>query len=106
MIATQPPVSARPHRITLQDPGSPVPDGSGGYTESWTDLAPPQLSASIDPLPLRGNEFVDANTVTAMRTYLIGIPYHPGVSTKTRVLFKGRTFSVTGVRNREERNVD
>ena len=36
-------------------------------------------------------------------TVLVG-PYHPGISTRTRVHLKGRLYHVDEVRNREERD--
>lgn len=99
-------VADRPHRVTLQNPGPAVPDGDGGFTQSWTDLVPPAMSAKIAPAAARDLERVAAGTVIATASHLVTMPYHPQVTTQTRILFNGRTFSVVGVSNPEENNVE
>lgn len=99
-------VGERPHRVTLQNPGPAVPDGDGGFTQSWTDLVPPAVSAKIAPATAAGLERVTAGTVLATATHVVTMPYHPQVTTLTRVLFNGRQFSVTGVSDPDERHVE
>lgn len=99
-------VGARPHRVTLQNPGPAVPDGDGGFTQSWVDLTPPALSMEIKPATARDLEHVTAGTVIAQATHLVTGPFHAGVTTKTRVLFNGREFHVVGVADPEERHVE
>lgn len=90
------------HLITLQTPAS-APDGDGGFTDTWTDLA--TVWASIVPATARDLERVVAGTVQSSATHLVTIRYLAGVTTKTRVVFGSRLFSVTGVQNPEERNI-
>jgi len=61
---------------------------------------------SITPATAKNLERVTAGTVTAMATHILEGPYHPQVTTKTRVLFGSRIFNVTGVANPGEQNVD
>jgi SPP1 family predicted phage head-tail adaptor len=98
-------IGALRHRVTLENPGTPVPDGDGGYTEAWTALSPASVSASIVPATARDLERVVAGTVMATATHVVTIRYHSGVTTKTRVTFGTRVFSVTGVQNADERNI-
>ncbi|MEO8680287.1 MAG: phage head closure protein [Vicinamibacterales bacterium] len=106
MIAPRTSVAARPHRVTFQNPGPVIADGDGGYTQTWFDLAPPSLSVEIKPATASDLEHLAAGTVVSMATHVITGPFHPQVSTKSRVLFNGQSFSVTGVSNPEERSVD
>lgn len=106
MIAPKTSVGDRPHRVTLQNPGPAVPDGDGGFTQSWTDLVPPALSMEIKPATAVDLEHVAAGTVLSKNTYIVKGPYHPQVTTQTRILFNGRSFSVTGVADPEERHVE
>lgn len=106
MIGPTTHVADRPHRVTLQNPGPGIPDGEGGVTQTWTDLTPPALSVKIAPATAKDLERVAAGTVLATATHLVTGPYHPQVTTQTRILFNGRQFSVTGVSNPEERNVE
>lgn len=91
------------HRVTFQNPGAAVPDGDGGYTQTWTDLA--EWYVSIQPASARDLERVAAGTVIATATHIIRGRYLAGVSTQTRMVFNGRTFEITGVSNLEERNI-
>lgn len=99
-------VAARPHRVTLQNPGPALQDSDGGSTQTWTDLVPPAWTCRIAPATAAALERVAAGTVLATATQIITGPYRSDVTTQTRVLFNGRQFSVTGVANPEERNVE
>lgn len=107
-IAPRTSVSERPHRVTLQNPGAPTPNPAdpGTFLQSWTDLSPPAMFASIAPATATDLERVAAGTVIASASHIVKLPYHPQVTTQTRVLFNGRQFSVKGVANPEERNVE
>lgn len=98
-------IADRPHRVTLQNPGPAVPDGDG-YTQSWTDLTPPALSVKIAPATQRDLERVIAGTVMSQATHIVTGPFHPQVTTKTRIIFSGRTFNVVGVADPEEGGVE
>jgi len=79
-------------------------DSDGSFTPAWAALSPATVWASIEPATARGLERVVAATVESSATHIVTMPYHAGVTTKTRILFKGRVFSVTGVANPDERN--
>jgi len=105
------PSGRRDKLIRLQNPGPPVPDGDGGFTESLADLNPAYVNAHITPATARDLERNAAGTVIASATHLITVPYHTGITTKTVVTFddqvagKLRTFNVNGVRNPDEANI-
>ena len=99
-------VRDRPHRVTLQNPGPAVADGSGETTQSWTDLVPATLMVKIEAASAAVLERVTAGALIASATHIISGPYHPQVTTRTRMLFDGRVFSVKGVDDPEERHVD
>jgi head-tail adaptor len=96
----------RPHRVTLDNPGPPVPTSDGGFTETVVPLQPPAMFANILPVLERGGERATGGTVIAQATHRIAMPFHPQVTMQTRVRFHGRTFSVVSVANTEERNVE
>jgi len=106
MIAPKTSISERPHRATFQNPGPAVPDGDGGSAQSWTDLVPPSLSVRISPATAVDLERVAAGTVLSTNTYIVKGPYHPQVTTQTRMLYDGRMFSVTGGGSPDERKVE
>jgi SPP1 family predicted phage head-tail adaptor len=106
MIGPRTSTAERPHRVLLQNPGPAVPDGDGGYTQSWTDLVPPALSGRIAPPTARDLEMLGAGTVTSAITHVISGPFHHDVTTKTRLLFNGRIFHVVSVANVEERRAE
>lgn len=106
MIGPQTSVAARPHKVSLQSPGPKVPNSDGGYTSSWVDLVPPAWSCEIKPATAVDLERVAAGTVLSMNTYIVKGPYHPQITTASRLVFNGRIFHCTGVSTPEERNVE
>jgi head-tail adaptor len=102
----------RPHRITLQNPGPPVPDGEGGFEPSWLAVTPPQLWASIEPASRGSLEAVTAGTVIATATHLIVAPFHPQVTPASRVQFydtlrqRDRIFTVSSLCDTQERDLE
>jgi len=94
------------HRVTLGNPGDPVPDPDGGWQETFTPLTPPNWDCSIQQAAARTLEAIGAGSVVAQATHLLRGRYHPGVTTQTRVTFNTRTFSVLYVSNRDERNTE
>jgi SPP1 family predicted phage head-tail adaptor len=99
-------VANRPHRVILQNPGPPVRDSEGGFTETWTDLVPPTLTVEIKGATAVDLERLAAGTVIAQASHIVTGPYHPQVTTKSRLLFNGRVFNVVHVGNPEERNAE
>jgi len=91
------------HLVTFQNPGTPTPDGDGAYTETWTDLDPPTWYVSLTPASAASLERTAVGTVVSMATHIVRGDVHPDVTTATRMLFDGRTFSITGKVNSAER---
>ena len=98
-------INAYRHRVLFQTPGPAVPDGDGGYLQTWSDLVPATWQVSIEPATARDLERVAAGTVLSTATHVVTGRYHAGVTTKTRMIFGGRTFAITGVANVEERGI-
>lgn len=94
------------HLVQLENPGVPVHDGDGGYTNVATALEPPEMYAEIKPATVRDMERVFAGTVQSTASHMVTMDYHPQVTTKTRLLFGTRTFAITSVQNPEEKNED
>jgi head-tail adaptor len=108
-MATGVDIGAREHLITLENPGVPVPDGDGGYTEVPVELA--TVFASIQPATARDLERLVAGTVQSTVSHVVTLEYVFGVSTRTRIRFDDpmvgpRLFDVNGIQNPEERNLD
>lgn len=98
-------IGAIRHRVTLKN-SSPVPDGDGGFTEVLTTLTPATVWASIAPATARDLERVVAGTVESAATHLVRVRYHPGITTKTRLLYGSRMLNVTSVQNTDERKIE
>jgi head-tail adaptor len=73
------------------------PDGLGGYTEDWTPLTPPTLYVRIDPSTTE--ERTIGSGVHTRVTHLVRAPYHPQITTATRLVFGSRRLRVVGVRD-------
>jgi head-tail adaptor len=99
-------VAKRPHRVTLQNPGPAVPWNDEGTVQTWVDMVPPSMSVSIEPATAETLERARLGTIISTATHVISGPYHPQLATRSRILFNGRVFNVTGVANPEERNVE
>jgi head-tail adaptor len=100
------PAGRRTKYVTLDNPGDPVADGAGGYTESWTPLDPPATWAALEPLGGDMEQLV-ADTIMASGTHTVTLPYHPGVTVQTRITYvdpdRGpRVFRVLGMRDPSE----
>jgi head-tail adaptor len=91
------------HVVTVQAPGPPMPDGDGGFTESWVASDPPTWSVSIASAS-GAQDTRTAGTVIATATHQMRGRYHPGVTTNARLLLEARVFHVTQVKNVDERN--
>src|SRR4026208_1417998 len=85
------------HLVVLRAPGAPVPEGDGGFTQTWTDLSPNTWYCSIKPATARDLERVAAGTVISSASHIVEGRYHAGITTKTRIIFNSRTLTGTGV---------
>ena len=101
-----PAVGSFRHRVTLTNPGSPVPDPDGGWSETPVPLVPPTWDCSIEQASARTLESIGAGSVLAQATHLVRGRYHAGITTQTRVTFGARVLSVLFVANRDERNIE
>jgi len=95
-------IGAKRHRVFLQNPGPPMPDGDGGYTLTWVDLAPAAVNAGIVAAEAQDLERFKAETVVASATKRVDTDYHPQVSLKTRILFGAQVLSIVGVTDPDE----
>ena len=93
--------------VALANPAAPssaISDGSGGYTETFTPLSPANVWASIAPAAAASLERLFANTVVAVATHVVGMRYHSGVTTKTRITYGTLQLFVRAIQNVEQRN--
>lgn len=76
------------HRVTLDNPGTAVPDpaGDGGYTQTWSTLVA-RAPAAVEPATARSLERVLGSTSETIATHIVTLRYLPAVTTKTRVTF-------------------
>lgn len=92
------------HLVSFEDPDPPVPDGEGGYLQTWTALVPSAWYVRIRPATARDAERLIAGTVLTHVSHVVHGRWHPGVSTRTRMIYRGRTYQITSVVNLEERD--
>lgn len=90
-------------RLTIQMP-TRTSDALGGYTDTWTAIAPAPMWGALDPLDPRQAERLVGGTIEAKVTHLVTVRYVPGVSTLGRVLYGSRVLMIRGLQNPEERN--
>lgn len=99
-------IGAFRHRVTLDEPGDPISDPDGGWLPTWAPLDPPTWDCAIEPptARVRAMEGSGGGSVIAQATHLLTGRYHPGITTQTRITFKGRTFNALHVINVDERD--
>lgn len=71
--------------VTLENPGPPMPDGDGNWTQTWLPLEPPQAKAAIERASQRTLEYLFAGTVIGQSTLVVTMRFHPGVTLQTRL---------------------
>jgi ABC-type Fe3+ transport system substrate-binding protein len=84
-------------RVTFQEPSDPLPDGAGGYTQTWQDLTPPTWKVQIVEAAGDQEGVATGSVLTAVVTTIRG-HYHPGISTRARMLYNGKTYTITSSR--------
>ena len=77
--------------VTLSAPGVPMPDGDGGYSQSYTALNPSEWRCAIEAASVRASERIFGATVTAHASYILTGRYHSGISTQTRLVWTDRS---------------
>lgn len=80
--------------VTLSNPGTPVPDGDGGFTTVYTALDPVEWRCSIDKATVRNAERHFAATITSHATYIMNGRFHSGITTQTRMVWTDRSGAV------------
>jgi head-tail adaptor len=90
--------------VTFDEPGAPVPDGEGGFTETPIPLDPPTWYVRIRPATARDAERALAGTVITHVSQIVHGRWHPGVTTRARMHCKGQTYQITSVVNLDERD--
>lgn len=78
-------------RIVLETPVE-TPDGQGGMVRSWTAHA--RCFAEVMPLSLDGGERMDAAREVMRLAYRIVLRARPDISTRMRVVWRGRHLNV------------
>jgi len=92
--------------VQLQNPGPAMPDGDGGFTHAYVDLDPAHLFLKLSPATAKDLERLAAGTVLSTATHIVKGPFHPQVTTETRLIYRGRVFHVTGGGSPDERRVE
>ena len=88
------------HRIEIKQP-TETRDSYGSVKTTWSTLA--TVWGAI--WPVRAKEFVSMGQTQSEVTHKIGIRYRNDVTTKMRIEFNSRYFSINQVINPDERNI-
>lgn len=87
------------NRVTVSNPGSPTPDGDGGFTLAYTAATPSAWWAAIQPATPRAAERLFAGTITAHADYILSGRFHPEIDSRTRLTWvdRARVTHITDV---------
>lgn len=89
------------HKLILQNRVR-APDGAGGYTESWMDVADkPVVYAAIQNLS--ATEVLRQRQLAAEAQYRVLIHYRDGVTPDMRLWSTERVYNIVGVLDRDMR---
>lgn len=99
------PTGLRRHRVALYALTA-ASEADGGFAVSQAALAPAAVWARIVPATAAQLERVASGAVISTATHIVTMPYHAGVTTKTRIVFGSRVFSVMGVATPDERQIE
>lgn len=95
------------HLVTFEDPGDPVLDGEGGYSQVWTPLQPAQWFVRIRPATMKDTEHLTAGTVITHVSHLVHGRFHPGVTTRSRMVAPGgHVYQITSVTTADARGLE
>lgn len=86
-------------RITIQRLAQ-VPDGGGGYTEDWQDVA--TVWAKVEPL--KSWEEYEAQKVQQKIDYKMIIRYRSDITQDMRVVYNNVLYKIIGIKNIDEDN--
>jgi plastocyanin len=76
---------------TLWQPGTPVPDGDGGFTVQYAQLDPATWRCAIVSASASVSQHHFAETVIAQASNVMMGRYHPDIQPGTRVVWVDRT---------------
>lgn len=76
--------------VTLENPGDPVPDGDGGFTQTWTGCTPSKAWASIVGAKRGSRERVAHLTVVGQAVWDVTMRFHAEVTNQTRLRWTDR----------------
>jgi SPP1 family predicted phage head-tail adaptor len=83
-----------PHTVTFQQ-FTKVPDGGGGYTESWDDF----LTTEAHVQPISSNQFAQAQQLTNPIDHNVFYPHQEGVKGSMRAIWHDRNDSILELRS-------
>lgn len=81
------------HRITLQKPVKTQSPSTGAVINAWKDVA----VIWADVVDLSAREFIAAQAAQSEITTRITVRYRDDVTSKHRILFRGRVYNIHGV---------
>lgn len=79
---------------TLSEASTPVPDGDGGYTQSYVALDPATWRCAIEKASVASAERTFGSTVIAQATHILRGRFHSGITTNTRIQWTDRAGDV------------
>ena len=87
-------------KLILQRKGARIPDGGGGYTDSWANVR--ELWAGVEPLD--PEEITEAQQKKQENTHIVTTRYNPDIKRNDRFKYAGRYLMVVTIQNVKEEN--
>jgi head-tail adaptor len=83
-------LGAQRNLVTVDNPGTPTPDGDGGYVLTYVAADPPEWWAAIARAGVAASERLFAGTVLTQASYILQGRFHEAITTETRLTWTDR----------------
>jgi len=96
------PIGQMRERVMPQTP-TRTPDGAGGYTETWADLATAKIAACIRPAPAAVIERIAGGAVRAVLSYLVEVRTLSTLTLQCRLVWGTKHLAIRGMQEDRKR---
>lgn len=91
------------HSVVIESPGTPAPDGDGGFSNTWSAITPSPIFGAFYSATARAMDRLGGTTaIESVATHIFETHYYAGLTTLMRLRIDTRVFAVRGVQNVDE----
>jgi len=91
------------HYVTIEHLTGSTPDGFGNVRKTWTAF---YSNVPAEITPATSKEIWAGTQEKTSNTHVVVIRYGSGIDTTMRVVYGSRIFTINGILNKDERNIE